>query len=114
MLPSPRRGASNSSLTSKPLGLSSEEKGRTERSATARKDVTTLASIKEGVISIAGMEERVILEAIRQTNGDKQEAAKLLAIGKTTIYRKLKEYGLRDPMRLGSENPEISPSIIAS
>jgi two-component system response regulator HydG len=53
-------------------------------------------SATEMVVPIATMEERVILEAIRQTNGDKQKAAKLLGIGKTTIYRKLKEYGLSD------------------
>jgi two-component system response regulator HydG len=72
------------------------------------------ASTKESIVSIATMEERVILDAIRQTNGDKQEAAKLLGIGKTTIYRKLKEYGLSDSKRPGSESLEISRSIIAS
>jgi transcriptional regulator of acetoin/glycerol metabolism len=33
-----------------------------------------------------------IVEAIEQLNGDKLMAAKLLGIGKTTLYRKLKEY----------------------
>jgi len=36
---------------------------------------------------------RAILGAIEQLNGDKVTAAKLLGIGKTTLYRKLKEYG---------------------
>jgi two-component system response regulator HydG len=31
--------------------------------------------------------------AIARLNGDKLMAAKLLGIGKTTLYRKLKEYG---------------------
>lgn len=46
------------------------------------------------VISIAEMEKNAILNTIRQLKGDKLMAARLLGIGKTTLYRKLKEYGL--------------------
>jgi DNA-binding NtrC family response regulator len=38
------------------------------------------------------MERRAILRALRETSGDKQAAARLLGIGKTTLYRKLKQY----------------------
>jgi two-component system response regulator HydG len=48
------------------------------------------------VRSIADMEKQAILTTLRQLNGDKLMAAKLLGIGKTTLYRKLKEYGLAD------------------
>jgi DNA-binding NtrC family response regulator len=48
------------------------------------------------VLSIAEMEKQAILNTIRQLNGDKLMAAKLLGIGKTTLYRKLKEYGIED------------------
>ena len=48
------------------------------------------------IVSIAEMEKHAILETIRQLNGDKLMAAKLLGIGKTTLYRKLKEYGIAD------------------
>ena len=51
------------------------------------------------VIPLAVQERRAILDAIRRTQGDKLIAAKLLGIGKTTLYRKLKEYGITDPMR---------------
>ena len=44
--------------------------------------------------SIAEMERSAILGTIRQLKGDKLLAAKLLGIGKTTLYRKLKEYGV--------------------
>ena len=47
-----------------------------------------------GVVTIAEMEKQAILGTIRQLNGDKLLAARLLGIGKTTLYRKLKEYGL--------------------
>jgi two-component system response regulator HydG len=46
------------------------------------------------IVSIAEMEKQAILGTIRQLNGDKLLAARLLGIGKTTLYRKLKEYGI--------------------
>lgn len=45
------------------------------------------------VMTLAEVEKNAILQTIDQLNGDKLEAAKLLGIGKTTLYRKLKEYG---------------------
>jgi DNA-binding NtrC family response regulator len=49
-----------------------------------------------GIVSIAEMEKEAILSTIRQLKGDKLMAARLLGIGKTTLYRKLKEYGITD------------------
>lgn len=51
---------------------------------------------EDDVIPIAAMEQQAILKALQQTNGDKREAAKILGIGKTTLYRKLKEYSVVD------------------
>ena len=48
------------------------------------------------VTPLAETEKKAILNAIRILNGDKLKAAKLLGIGKTTLYRKLKEYGIGD------------------
>jgi two-component system response regulator HydG len=45
------------------------------------------------ILPISEVERRTILGAIAFLNGDKLRAAKLLGIGKTTLYRKLKEYG---------------------
>ncbi|MDE1177653.1 MAG: sigma-54 dependent transcriptional regulator [Edaphobacter sp.] len=50
------------------------------------------------IVSIAEMEKQAILGTIRQLKGDKLLAAKLLGIGKTTLYRKLKEYGITNVM----------------
>lgn len=44
------------------------------------------------ILSIAELEKRTILHALTELNGDKLEAARLLGIGKTTLYRKLKDY----------------------
>ncbi len=48
------------------------------------------------ITSLAEMEKQAILAALRELDGDKLAAAKLLGIGKTTMYRKLKEYGLSE------------------
>ena len=45
------------------------------------------------IIPLVDLEKQTILGAIAQLNGDKLMAAKMLGIGKTTLYRKLKEYG---------------------
>ena len=37
-----------------------------------------------------------IMRALNQADGNKRQAAKLLGIGRTTLYNKLKEYGLED------------------
>jgi two-component system response regulator HydG len=55
----------------------------------SRRDPRTLATLH-------ALEQRAILQALEATKGDRLRAAKLLGIGKTTIYRKLKEYGLED------------------
>ncbi len=38
------------------------------------------------------VEKYYIAETLRTTNGNREEAAKLLGIGERTLYRKLKEY----------------------
>ena len=46
------------------------------------------------VIPLAELERRAILHALEYTKGDRAIAAHLLGIGRTTLYRKLKEYDL--------------------
>ena len=57
------------------------------------------AAAAPGVKPLADLERDAILGAIRTLNGDKLQAARLLGIGKTTLYRKLKEYGIADPLQ---------------
>ena len=45
------------------------------------------------IVPLFDLEKQAILATIAQLQGDKLTAAKLLGIGKTTLYRKLKEYG---------------------
>ena len=44
------------------------------------------------IIRIAELEKQTILSAVAELNGDKLRAARLLGIGKTTLYRKLRHY----------------------
>ncbi len=56
-------------------------------------------SIEQGadVIPLDDVERQHILHAIEHTQGDVATAAQLLGIGKTTLYRKLKQYRTDDP-----------------
>ncbi len=47
----------------------------------------------EEVVPLREVEKIAILRAVIKARGDKLLAARLLGIGKTTLYRKLKEYG---------------------
>jgi DNA-binding NtrC family response regulator len=51
-----------------------------------------IEAIGPKILPLVDLERKAILEAIEQLHGDKLLAAKLLGIGKTTLYRKLKEY----------------------
>jgi two-component system response regulator HydG len=44
--------------------------------------------------SMEAAEKHAIVHALKKTSGNKLEAAKMLGIGKTTLYRKLKDYAI--------------------
>jgi transcriptional regulator with PAS, ATPase and Fis domain len=46
------------------------------------------------IIPLTQMERQAIMDALEYTKGDRAVAANLLGIGRTTLYRKLKEYQL--------------------
>jgi two-component system response regulator HydG len=48
------------------------------------------------IIPMAELEKKTVLNAISELNGDKLQAARLLGIGKTTLYRKLKDYAAQE------------------
>ncbi|MGI8990645.1 MAG: sigma-54 interaction domain-containing protein [Bryobacteraceae bacterium] len=53
-----------------------------------------VSSVSPGVVSLHETEKRAIIRALEETKGDRGVAAHLLGIGRTTLYRKLKEYKL--------------------
>lgn len=56
--------------------------------------LTPSQPIVSPVLPLAEMERRAIIHALDHTKGDRVMAAHLLGIGRTTLYRKLKEYGI--------------------
>jgi DNA-binding NtrC family response regulator len=54
------------------------------------------------IVPLAEVERKAILGALDYTKGDRTVAAAMLGIGRTTLYRKLKEYGLQpEPSHVG-------------
>jgi DNA-binding NtrC family response regulator len=76
-----------------------QQQGLEARHAAAAKGGTAESDGKPALKTLADLEREAILDAIRTLNGDKLQAAKMLGIGKTTLYRKLKEYGIADPLK---------------
>jgi DNA-binding NtrC family response regulator len=52
---------------------------------------------KDELLPLEELERRAILRTLRETGGDKLAAARMLGIGKTTLYRKLKQYRMDQP-----------------
>jgi DNA-binding NtrC family response regulator len=48
----------------------------------------------KAILPLHEVEKRAIIEALEHTRGDRTVAAMMLGIGRTTLYRKLKEYQL--------------------
>jgi transcriptional regulator with PAS, ATPase and Fis domain len=56
------------------------------------------------VETLAEVERQAVINAVLQTDGDKLAAARLLRIGKTTLYRKLRQY---------SDTPKPISAVVA-
>jgi DNA-binding NtrC family response regulator len=54
---------------------------------------------KDELLPLEELERRAILRTLRETSGDKLAAARMLGIGKTTLYRKLKQYQMEHAER---------------
>jgi len=64
------------------------------RTVAADGENSAATSSSADVTPLADLERQAILDTLRQLKGDKLTTARLLGIGKTTLYRKLKEYGI--------------------
>jgi DNA-binding NtrC family response regulator len=73
--------------------LPSALQNHARQAAFERSGATTGARAEpDAVVPLAEVERRAILHALQVTKGDRATAAHLLGIGRTTLYRKLKDY----------------------
>ena len=63
------------------------------RKSTKKKAPARATGAARKIVRLAVLEKEAIQNALRALNDDKLKAARMLGIGKTTLYRKLKEYG---------------------
>lgn len=83
----------------KPLDVASLEKIISDA-------LTRSRNFRPVVLPLEQLERQAIETALAQANGDKIEAARLLSIGKTTLYRKLREYHAHQKSMLSRNSPE--------
>ena len=53
-------------------------------------------SVEEMSLNLKQMEKKAILQALQQAGGNKAEAAKLLGVNTTTVYRKMAKYHIQE------------------
>lgn len=68
--------------------------GRTEHGSATPAPNTADAPTLVGM-DMAQLEKEAIRQTLARTNGNREQAAQLLGIGERTLYRKIKDYGLR-------------------
>ena len=61
-------------------------------------------------LTLEEMEKLAIVQALRLTGGNKSEAAERLGIHRTSIYDKMRRYGIESPKSESSETPTPQPA----
>lgn len=79
-----------------PIALAAAAAGAVPQSGPTEQPVQNFAG--SPVVPMFELEKRAIMGALQYTKGDRSLAATLLAIGRTTLYRKLKEYAIEDEL----------------
>jgi two-component system response regulator HydG len=74
--------------------LDARKSGRLSAAASASAPASAGSYVQIPLFSLTEMERDAIIRALEYTKGDRVMAAQLLGIGRTTLYRKLKEYRL--------------------
>jgi transcriptional regulator of acetoin/glycerol metabolism len=62
------------------------------------RNIDNTLNISNTNLNLVENEKMLMLRALRQTGGNKAEAAQLLGINITTVYRKMEKYRMSDEM----------------
>jgi DNA-binding NtrC family response regulator len=62
------------------------------------RDIEKQVGIRNASLNLSDNEKILIMRALRQTDGNKSDAAKLLGINITTVYRKMEKYQISDEL----------------
>ncbi len=66
-----------------------------------------------GALSMRELEKQAICDALVVTSGNVSKAARVLGLGRTTLYRKMSSYGIDESRRLPSEKSPSSRNTAA-
>lgn len=80
-------------------------------SESCHRAMAALPLSEDEITTLAAVERRLIERAYQKMNGDVQAAADLLGLGKTTVYRKLKSYGLLRKSRCPNCGADLITSV---
>ncbi len=58
-------------------------------------EISPEGEVPTGTLTLEEMEKEAIRQALREVEGNRKKAARLLGIGERTLYRKIDQYGLR-------------------
>jgi len=92
-------------LADLPTGLMNHWYGRASQVAAAAAAASCAEPTAAPVLSLEEIEKRAIVDALAFTQGDHVKAARLLGIGRTTLYRKIRQYGI------AFQRPPRAPSV---
>jgi transcriptional regulator of acetoin/glycerol metabolism len=81
------------------LNVVAEKLGYGREISSALRDAT--ANTDDRIEPLAQTEKRAIVRSLVQHHWDMRATAEALGIGRTTLYRRLKKYGLAAPYELG-------------
>ena len=60
-------------------------------------DLTKISAVRPGMtMTVEEAEKQLIIQALKETDGNRTHAAQKIGISRRTLHRKLKEYGLEN------------------
>jgi DNA-binding NtrC family response regulator len=94
-----------------------ERRGLEIENAGLRQDLEKsrpVASLPTAAMSIRELEKQAICDALTVTSGNVSKAARVLGLGRTTLYRKMSSYGIDDTKRTPTVRNPVERDAVAA